>query len=722
MNTKPTVRSTLSYLWRELWSHAGRENLQFRLQGKASLQRNWASQSRTREYGKMEKWLYSSISRVRNRHLLIFDVVIFSLTPAMSLALRLEKMDEVMLFALPLAGYTVVSMLLKLGVFHTWRFYQHLWRYASVAEIMTIASATTSAWLLCIAGFFLVRAFTGLIPVGFPQSLPFIDGVLTILLVGGARLALRVAHSLNERRQPAGSSTNVLIVGAGISGSTIVKELLENPQLGIKPVCYVDDAPAKQGAMIHGMKVAGTLKDIPRLIGEYGIKEVIIAMPKASGEVIRGVVQACKNENVASRTIPSMFEILSGSAVAQLREVKIEDLLRRGVVKIETEDVAKLLAGARVMVTGAGGSIGSELCRQIVSFRPKELVLLGHGEDSIFQIAQELRNRHGLISEPVPIHAVIADIRAKDRMNHLLGFYRPQIIFHAAGHKHVGLMETNMFDAVENNVEGTKTLVDLADKYEVERLVMISTDKAVNPTCAMGVTKRVAELVVHDAAERTGRNFVVVRFGNVLGSSGSVLPLFRKQIREGGPLKITHPDVTRFFMTIPEAVQLVLQAGTMGRGGEIFVLDMGEPIKILDLARDLLRLSGLREGVDIKIEFIGLQKGEKMHEALFYEAEIIERSRHEKILVCSNGIGLTTVPVTAWTLVQKVRGLITAAHEGNIERVQSALVDIVPQYRVNGYEPSASGESSVKKGLASTIQPAHAGGRQAIGQSNVAGK
>jgi FlaA1/EpsC-like NDP-sugar epimerase len=441
------------------------------------------------------------------------------------------------------------------------------------------------------------------------------------------------------------------------------------------------------------------LQDIPRLISDHSISEVIIAVPEAPGEIIRRVVQACKKANVVSKTIPSVFEILSGSAIAQLREVKIEDLLRRGTIHIETRDVESLLSGACVMVTGAGGSIGSELCRQIAHFRPKELVLLGHGENSIFKIAGELRNRQGLISESVRIHTVIADIRDRDRMNQVFRSFRPEIVFHAAAHKHVGLMQMNVCDAVTNNVEGTRILVDLADKYDVKRLVMISSDKAVNPTGIMGVTKRVAELVVHDAAERTGKNFVAVRFGNVLGSSGSVVPIFRQQIQEGGPVKITHPEVTRFFMTIPEAVQLVLQAGTMGKGGEIFVLDMGKPIKILDLARDLIRLSGLTEGDDIKIEFIGLQKGEKMHEELFYDTEKAERSRHEKILVWNNGAGSKTISKPSSTVRHGVEGLIAAAHKGDKELVQRAFVEIVPQYHIAESEPAESDQPTVRRGI-----------------------
>jgi FlaA1/EpsC-like NDP-sugar epimerase len=347
------------------------------------------------------------------------------------------------------------------------------------------------------------------------------------------------------------------------------------------------------------------------------------------------------------------------------------------------------------MVTGAGGSIGGELCRQIASFGPKEIVLLGHGENSIFHIATELKSHYGLINKPLVVHSVIADIRHRERMHQIFSRYKPQIVFHAAAHKHVGLMEKNLTDAVTNNVFGTQVLVELAGEHDVERLVMISSDKAVNPTSIMGVTKRVAELVVRDAAQRTGRNFVVVRFGNVLGSRGSVVPIFQQQIQQGGPLLITHPDVARFFMTIPEAVQLVLQAGTLGKGGETLVLDMGEPIKILDLAKDMLRLSGLDEGVDIDIAYTGLQKGEKMEEELFYVTEKPEFSSHEKIFICRNGDNRSAAgrdhhdtgmmgSGESSAVVRDVDLLVGAARVGQLDRVYQLLKKIVPEYGRDG--------------------------------------
>ena len=390
-------------------------------------------------------------------------------------------------------------------------------------------------------------------------------------------------------------------------------------------------------------------------------------------------------------------------------------------MQVDETDVGKMIQGARVMVTGAGGSIGSELCRQILTFLPKELVVLGHGENSIFYIANELRTRHGVIGEAIPIKTVIADIRDRERMNQVFKECEPQIIFHAAAHKHVGLMEINCPDAVTNNVLGTQILVDLAALYRVEKLVMISSDKAVNPTCVMGVTKRIAELVVHEAAQRTRSAFVVVRFGNVLGSRGSVVPILKDQIRAGGPVTITHPDVTRFFMTIPEAVHLVLQAGAMGSCGETYVLDMGQPIRIIDLARDLIRLSGLREGTDIDIAITGLQEGEKLHEELFYEHERAERSVHEKIFVCRNGhdwdVGNTSddtqnqdpnldiahvVVKQQESFAATIDRLVMWAQAGDGENVHQLLTTLVPHYQ----DPSSLlGNQKLAKGYGRQEDP-----------------
>ena len=626
----------------------------------------------------MSKRFFTIILKAQNRHLFVLDIIILSIIPMLSLILRLETVHAVVALGNSLLIYTLVSLILKLSVFQLCKFYNRYWVYASVDEVAILFIATMASWLSCVIVFFGILKPFGLVTAGFPLSIPFIDGLLTILMVGGVRVMIRLVYVFNERIGTKVKNKNVLIAGAGIAGSMIVKELRTNPQLGMKPIAF-------------GVKVVGMLEHIPDIVKEYGIDEIIIAMPTASGKTIKSVVQMCQTLKVTSKTIPGVFEILSGSAVAQLREVQINDLLRRGIIEINEINLWKLIQGMRVMVTGAGGSIGSELCRQIINFHPKELIMLGHGENSIFQIANEIKTQHGVVGQAITFKTVIADIRDRDRMIHVMEESQPQIIFHAAAHKHVGLMEKNCLDAVTNNVLGTQTLVELAARYGVEKFVMISSDKAVNPTSVMGVTKRIAELVVRNAAVNHHKAFVVVRFGNVLGSRGSIVPILENQIRSGGPVTITHPDVSRFFMTIPEAVQLVLQAGALGKCGETFVLDMGQPIKIVDLARDLIRLSGLREGTDIDIVFTGLQKGEKMHEELFYATENQTRSSHEKIFVCSNGDNLHSAaqdyrngrnPISeeSSSLIRDINLLINVARAGKTDLVYQYLNKIVPQY------------------------------------------
>ncbi len=640
----------------------------------------------------MSKRFFTIILKAQNRHLFVLDIIILSIIPMLSLILRYETVHAVVFVGKSLIIYTLVSLVLKLSVFQLCKFYNRYWVYASVDEVAILFIATMASWLLCIIVFFGILKPFGFLAPGFPLSIPFIDGLLTILMIGGVRVMFRLVYVFNERIGTGLKNKNVLIVGAGIAGSMIVKELRTNPQLGLKPIAFVDDDPVKQNVNIHGVQVVGTLEHIPDIVKENRIDEIIIAMPTASGKTINSVVQMCQTLKVTSKTIPGVFEIISGSAVAQLREVQINDLLRRGTIEINEINLWNLIQGMRVMVTGAGGSIGSELCRQIINFHPKELIMLGHGENSIFQIANEIKTKHGVVGQTISFKTVIADIRDRDRMAHVMEESQPQIIFHAAAHKHVGLMEKNCLDAVTNNVLGTQTLVELATRYGVEKFVMISSDKAVNPTSVMGVTKRIAELVVHNAAVNHRKAFVVVRFGNVLGSRGSIVPILEKQIRAGGPVTITHPDVTRFFMTIPEAVQLVLQAGALGKCGETFVLDMGQPIKIVDLARDLIRLSGLREGTDVDIVFTGLQKGEKMHEELFYATENHTRSSHEKIFVCSNDDSLpteaqdyrnsrNTISEESSLLIRDINLLVNVARAGKTDLVHQYLNKIVPQYR-----------------------------------------
>jgi FlaA1/EpsC-like NDP-sugar epimerase len=627
------------------------------------------------------------LARIKNRYLFAVDCLVLLLVPAAATYVRTESSASVAALATPLAVYTVIMLIFKQAVFFRLAFYSRYWAYDSTEELLVLFQAMFYAFLGEQLITFGLLFPSGILPVGFPHSIPLIDGLISTILIAGTRLTIRLAFSVAHQTRPAADAHQVLIVGAGISGAMMVKELQANPQLSLTPVAYVDDDPVKLGMRIHGVPVIGKLRDLKVILRHRRIEQVIVAMPTAPGHIVRKVLQACKEVGVQSKTIPALYEILRrGVHVNQLRDISLEDLLRRGTIKADSQRLESLVQGARVMVTGAGGSIGSEICRQLMTFHPAELILLGHGETSIFYIAKELKDMNGVLVRPI-----IADIRDADRMERIFAALKPDIVFHAAAHKHVGLMEANIHDAVSNNILGTRIMIQLSERYGVSRFVMISSDKAVNPTSIMGVTKRVAELVVSEAAERTGRHFVTVRFGNVLGSRGSVVPIFKQQIENGGPITVTHPDVTRYFMTIPEAVQLVLQSATMGHGGEIFVLDMGEPIKVVDLAKDLIRLNGLRDGTDIEIAFSGLLPGEKMHEELFYEGDVIEKTAHDKILMCRchlrNGkrdqeLGITTATdaVRSERFRVDTETLIEAAQQGSADIVRRVLRRIVPEY------------------------------------------
>jgi FlaA1/EpsC-like NDP-sugar epimerase len=463
----------------------------------------------------------------------------------------------------------------------------------------------------------------------------------------------------------------------------VVRELRQNPQMGLVPVGFIDDDAGKHGVLLQRVRVLGGRTAIPELVRERGVDQVIIAMPSAPGKTIRDIVTICEEAGVRARILPGIYELLGGSVkLNQLRDVQIDDLLRREPVQTDIAQVDGLLRGKRVLVTGAGGSIGSELCRQIIRCCPASLVLLGHGENSIFDIHNELRRELDGPAGPCPLHQkpalipVIADVRFAERLQGIFSKHRPEVVFHAAAHKHVPLMEANLGDAITNNILGTLRVVEASAQAGVEHLVLISTDKAVNPTSIMGATKRVAECIVQAAARRTDRAYVAVRFGNVLGSRGSVVPFFQKQIAAGGPVTVTHPEVRRYFMTIPEAVQLVLQAATMGRGSEVFVLDMGEPVRIADLARDLIRLSGLEPERDIEIKYTGLRPGEKLFEELFNVGEDYGRTEHEKIFRYRNGHHSAAEEL----LAVRLDALFEAARCQDETAMLATLRALVPEY------------------------------------------
>jgi len=503
-----------------------------------------------------------------------------------------------------------------------------------------------------------------------------IEGVLmldlftTIMLLAGLRMLVRLYHEefFSETR---GSARRFLIIGAGNAGEALLREMLRRKDVQYDVAGFVDDNPSKIGLSIHGIPVLGNVDQLPEICKKNDIDEIAIAIPSASRRQLRRVVQVCQGTKLRFSTVPSLTDIASGKLrVSQMRDVDINDLLGRDVVKLDLEEIEKYIKGRVILVTGAGGSIGSEMCRQVCAFRPKLLLLVEQAENPLFFIEGELR-RH---FPDVPMAAVICDITDKTRVDQIFAAYRPEVVIHAAAHKHVPLMEGNPGEAVKNNVIGTRTVANAADAFGAASFVMISTDKAVNPTSIMGSSKRVAEMYIQDLNTTSATRFVTVRFGNVLGSNGSVVPIFKQQIADGGPVTVTHPEMRRYFMTIPEASQLVLQAATMGQGGEIFLLDMGESVKIVDLARELITLSGFRPGEDIEIAFSGLRPGEKLFEELSIEGEDMLQTGHPKIAVWKN------IPKDRQVLREGIERLIEAAPSQDRDTIVAVIRQLVPEF------------------------------------------
>ncbi len=523
------------------------------------------------------------------------------------------------------------AILVKVPTYYFFGLYRRIWIYASTHELRLITAAVTTASVLT-SGVMLTLISAGLVIPGMPRSALGIDWLLSLVLIGGSRFALRILAEQSAAPRN-GTSRRALVIGAGDAGALVVRELQRSSQLNLTPVGFLDDDPGKQKQEIYGVPVIGFIKDLAEVLENEHVNEVIFAIPSAPGRVVRLVHETCRLKGISSRTMPGIYELIGGKvSVSRLREVDITDLLRREPTHINEDMIGEVLTGKRVLVTGAGGSIGRELSRQIARWNPAELILLGHGENSIFETLIELKEDYPSLK----FQGVIADIKDRTRLKAVFDDHQIQVVFHAAAHKHVPLMQANIEEAVLNNVLGTRNVVETSIEFEVERLVLISTDKAVRPVNVYGATKRLAEMIVLDAAHRTGRAFSVVRFGNVLGSRGSVIPIFKRQIANGGPVLITHPDMERYFMTIPEAVHLVLQAASMGTGGEAFLLDMGQQIRILELAEDLIRLSGLEPGRDIEIEFTGIRPGEKLSEELWEEGKTYEKTAHPDIVRSEN--------------------------------------------------------------------------------------
>jgi FlaA1/EpsC-like NDP-sugar epimerase len=564
-----------------------------------------------------------------------------------------------------IAFYVTFGLLPKAALIYYFGLHRQSWHKVGVRDLQRLI-AVLAIWAVPV---YLINFV--LYPASWvPRTVPLIEGGIALLLMGGLRL---LARALFERvdAKSASSAKKVLIVGAGEAGTIVAREMLRHPSAGLQPIGFLDDERAKQGQSFVGLPLLGVVDALPRVVASTNADEVLIAMPSAPGRVVRRVMDLARETGVAYRIIPGVFEILSGKVgISQIRSVSLEDLLRRDPVKLETSQIAGYLEGRVVLVTGAGGSIGSEIVRQVCRFAPKKLVLLGRGENSVYLIQQELRRTY----PELDVEAVIGDVRDLTTLRRAFSSFAPQVVFHAAAHKHVPLMEDNPWEAIINNVRGTSNVVELCLEFEVERLVNVSTDKAVNPTSVMGASKRCAEFLVQRGAVRAKGQFVSVRFGNVLGSRGSVIPLFQEQIKAGGPVTVTHPDMTRYFMTIPEASQLVLQAGGLAENGAVYVLDMGEPVKIVDLAKDVIRLSGYEVGRDIEIKFSGVRPGEKLFEELLTAEEGTSASKHTKIFIAKE----VAMPSQFETNLEQ---LYTAAANQDGEGVRSMLKKLIPTFR-----------------------------------------
>jgi FlaA1/EpsC-like NDP-sugar epimerase len=603
----------------------------------------------------------------RNRYLLAGDLMLVIVSVMGSFALKLDAGQLPFYFPamLIMCG---VALLVKIPTYYFFGLYRRMWIYASTNELRLITAAVTTGSVLT-AGVMLILIFADLVLPGMPRSALGIDWLLSLVLIGGSRFALRILaeQSVAPRN---GKPHTALIVGAGDAGALVARELQRSSQLNLTPVAFLDDDPNKRNQEIHGVPVIGPIGALEDTIESQHVDEVIIAIPSAPGRVVRRVTDVCRAKGVPSRTMPGIYELIGGKiSVNRLREVDITDLLRREPTTMNDEQIGGTLAGRRVLVTGAGGSIGRELSRQIARWQPAELVILGHGENSIFETLLEVQEDHPeLLLTPA-----IADVKDRQRLRAIMREHEIDVVFHAAAHKHVPLMQANVEEAVLNNVFGTSNVVEAAIDCSVQRLVLISTDKAVRPANVYGATKRLAEMIVLDGARRSGRAFCVVRFGNVLGSRGSVIPLFKRQIAAGGPVLITHPDMERYFMTIPEAVHLVLQAASLGNGGEAFVLDMGKQVRVLDLAEDLIRLSGLEPGRDIEIEFTGIRPGEKLSEELWERDKAYERTAHPDILRSEH-----EDTVVGGDLPATLKRLQDLALEGRPVEIISLLDEVIP--------------------------------------------
>ena len=612
------------------------------------------------------KYILQSRRRVG---LLLIDLGLFACCYYLSFVVRFESLWpaaslKVIFKVLPLAVLSSLVGMIAAGI------YRVMVRYTSIKDLIGIIRGAAYGAAILVATVVFLPGLSG-----FPRSIFLLYPILSIGAIGGSRMAWRLYIEARGSGGAKEAGRSVLIVGAGDAADDLIRELRQNPRTAYRIVGIVDDASGKRSQRLHGVEVIGKISEVPTLAKALRVEEILIVIPSADGAQMRRIVGFCRESGVPYRTMPGIGGILEGKVhVRQLRNVRIDDLLRRPTVRLDREAIEGYLKDKRVLVTGAAGSIGSELCRQIALFAPEELILVDHSENGLFYLNEELTTSFPWLRYRLKV----ADVTSAERMRLIMQVRRPHVVFHAAAHKHVPLMEVNCLAAFVNNVTGTRVVAEAANAAGADKFVMISTDKAVNPTSVMGASKRIAELVVQCLEGRAGgrTEYCSVRFGNVMGSSGSVIPLFTRQIAARGPVTVTHPDVVRYFMTIPEAAQLVLQAGAMGRGGELFVLDMGEPVKIADLARDMIRLSGLEPDVDIEIKYVGLRPGEKLYEELITGGEGVVPTPHEKIMVL-RALGCRA-PGETLALARRVEELAAACAPE--ELLLAAVRELVPEY------------------------------------------
>jgi FlaA1/EpsC-like NDP-sugar epimerase len=619
------------------------------------------------------------MKHLRNRYLLVLDAACLLAAPFLLFALRFEGFDWPDGYRETALDFAFAGLAVQLVLYVAYGLYGRFWRFASAAELKLIFTAgVTAAVINVILGRFVLPA-VGTPSLRVPLSVLFSYAMLSVAIIAIPRLFIRMSELTSRRRPRSEDDRRVLIVGAGAAGHMVARELVTHPTLALSPVGFVDDDRDIHGLRLENLPVLGSLDEIPRIVETHRIHEIIIAIPGATGTLVRKIVGLALASGVKARTIPVLGEILSGKVnIGELRTIEIQDLLRREPIKTDLASVSSLAKGGTVLVTGAGGSIGKELCRQIAALGPERMILVGRGENSIFEVHNELRTKH----PEIVLVPVIADVRDPLRIGQVFERYKPRSVFHAAAHKHVPLMEDHPAEAVTNNVIGTKNVVEAAVANGVEHFVLVSTDKAVRPTNVMGASKRVAEYIVKQASINASGAYVSVRFGNVLGSRGSVVPTFVRQIKAGGPVTITHPEMRRFFMTIAEAVQLMLQAGAMGQNGDLFMLDMGEPVRVVDLASDLIRLSGLEVGTDIEIKFIGARPGEKMYEEMFWGDEVAVRTEHPKVLRArKTAIDGDVAPLIAQLIDAGSRNV---GSEGIRELLRAIVPDFIPSVDVRG--------------------------------------